>query len=75
MILSNAQMLKSNTEETLKTLEEPAVAIETFRKAYSDVQAAIELTEESNERIVQSGKKFIAELDDLNKEMRTKLLE
>ncbi|WP_100398611.1 toxic anion resistance protein [Bacillus sp. FJAT-44742] len=75
MILSNAQMLKSNTEETLKTLEEPAVAIDTFRKAYNDVQAAIELTEESNERIVQSGKKFIAELDDLNKEMRTKLLE
>ncbi|MFZ4452342.1 toxic anion resistance protein [Salibacterium aidingense] len=75
MILSNAQMLKSNTEDTLKTLEEPAVAIETFRKAYEDVYAAIQMTEQSNERIVQSGKEFIHELDELNQQMKTKLLE
>ncbi|SDH43047.1 toxic anion resistance protein [Alteribacillus bidgolensis] len=75
MILSNAEMLKSNTEDTLKTLEEPAVAIETFRKAYEDVYAAIQMTEQSNERIVQSGKKFISELDELNNQMKTKLLE
>ncbi|WP_375534852.1 toxic anion resistance protein [Alteribacillus sp. HJP-4] len=75
MILTNAQMLKSNTEDTLKTLEEPAVAIETFRKAYEDVYAAIQMTEQSNERIVHSGKKFISELDELNKQMKTKLLE
>ncbi|WP_158735395.1 toxic anion resistance protein [Alteribacillus sp. YIM 98480] len=75
MILSNAEMLKSNTEDTLKTLEEPAVAIETFRKAYEDVYAAIQMTEQSNERIVQTGKKFISELDELNNQMKTKLLE
>ncbi|BAB05445.1 toxic anion resistance protein [Halalkalibacterium halodurans] len=75
MLLSNAEMLKKNTEDTLKTLEEPAIAIESFRKAYQDVFAAIELTEQSNERIVSSGKKFIAELDTLNKEMKTKLIE
>ena len=56
MLLSNAQLLKSNTEETLKTLEEPAIAIETFRKAYEDVFSAISLTENSNERIIESGK-------------------
>ncbi|MFB4163354.1 toxic anion resistance protein [Alteribacillus sp. JSM 102045] len=75
MILSNAEMLKNNTEDTLKTLEEPAVAIETFRKAYEDVYSAIQMTEQSNERIVQSGKKFITELDQLNEQMKTKLLE
>ncbi|PSL50565.1 uncharacterized protein YaaN involved in tellurite resistance [Salsuginibacillus halophilus] len=75
MILSNAETLKSNTEETLKTLEEPAVAIETFRKAYEDVKAAIEMTESSNERIIQSGKSFIAELDELNQEIRRERLE
>ncbi|PTL40284.1 toxic anion resistance protein [Alkalicoccus saliphilus] len=75
MLLSNAEMLKSNTEETLKTLEEPAVAIETFRKAYEDVYAAIELTEQSNERIINSSKKFISEMDELNKQMEKKLLE
>lgn len=75
MILKNAEMLKTNTEDTLKTLEEPAIAIETFKKAYEDVYSAIQLTEESNERIVQTGKKFIAELDNLNEQMKRKLLE
>lgn len=75
MLLSNAQMLKSNTEETLKMLEEPAIAIETFRKAYEDVYSAIKLTESSNERIIESGKKFILELDELNNQMKQKLLD
>ncbi|SDI27538.1 toxic anion resistance protein [Natribacillus halophilus] len=75
MILSNAKTLRSNTEETLKTLEEPAVAIESFRQAYEDVQAAIDITEQSNERIVKSGKNFIAELDRLNQDVRAKLPE
>ncbi|MDT8859941.1 toxic anion resistance protein [Alkalihalobacillus sp. MEB130] len=74
MLLSNSELLKQNTEETLKTLEEPAIAIESFRKAYNNVFEAIELTEKSNERIVQTGQEFISELDSLNKEMRTKLL-
>jgi uncharacterized protein YaaN involved in tellurite resistance len=74
MLLSNSELLKQNTEETLKTLEEPAIAIESFRKAYNNVFEAIELTEKSNERIVQTGQEFIQELDSLNKEMRTKLL-
>lgn len=74
MLLSNAQLLKSNTEETLRTLEEPAIALETFRKAYEDVFSAITLTENSNERIIESGKKFIHELECLNDEMKRKLL-
>ncbi|UCZ55290.1 toxic anion resistance protein [Bacillus shivajii] len=74
MILSNAQLLKSNTEETLKTLEEPAVALETFKKAYEDVYAAIEMTEQSNTRIIESSKKFISEMDELNNQMGQKLL-
>lgn len=75
MLLSNAELLKQNTEDTLKTLEEPAIAIDTFRKAYNNVFEAIQLTEQSNERIVQSGKEFITELDTLNKEMQKRLLE
>ncbi|WP_240375524.1 toxic anion resistance protein [Bacillus piscicola] len=75
MIKNNAEMLKQNTEDTLRTLEEPAVAIETFRKAYEDVYSAIQMTEESNERIVTSGKKFINEMDKLNEQMKHKLLE
>nr|WP_096188694.1 toxic anion resistance protein [Evansella halocellulosilytica] len=74
MLLTNAELLKSNTEETLKTLEEPAVALETFKKAYEDVYAAIEMTEQSNSRIIESSKQFITEMDQLNKQMEQKLL-
>nr|WP_246596314.1 toxic anion resistance protein [Bacillus alkalicola] len=74
MLLSNAQLLKSNTEETLKTLEEPAIAMETFKKAYEDVYAAIEMTEQSNSRIIESSKQFITEMDQLNEQMERKLL-
>ncbi|WP_280768163.1 toxic anion resistance protein [Salipaludibacillus daqingensis] len=74
MLLNNAQMLKSNTEETLKTLEEPAVAMETFKKAYEDVYSAIEMTEQSNTRIIESSKKFITEMEQLNEQMEHKLL-
>lgn len=74
MLLSNARLLKENTEATLKTLEEPAIALESFKKAYEDVATAIKLTEQSNERIIESGKKFIAELDQLSNEMKRKLL-
>ncbi|SDY89264.1 Uncharacterized conserved protein YaaN involved in tellurite resistance [Evansella caseinilytica] len=74
MLLSNAQLLKSNTEETLKTLEEPAVAIETFKKAFDDVYAAIEMTEQSNTRIIESSKQFIHEMEQLNEQMERKLL-
>ncbi len=75
MLLSNAQLLKSNTEDTLKMLEEPAIAIQSFRKAYEDVYAAIKITESSNERIIESGKKVILELDELNQQMKQKLLD
>ncbi|WP_216829180.1 toxic anion resistance protein [Alkalihalobacterium elongatum] len=75
MLLTNAQMLKENTEQTLKTLEEPAIALESFKKAYEDVFSAIQLTEQSNERIIASGKRFIEEMDELNDQMKTKLLQ
>lgn len=74
MLLSNAELLKQNTEETLKTLEEPAIALDAFRKAYDNVYKAIELTEQSNERIVSSGKQFIEEMDKLNSDMQKKLI-
>lgn len=74
MLLTNARLLKENTEETLRTLEEPAIAIDAFKKAFEDVSAAIALTEQSNERIIESGKKFIAELDALSEHMKRKLL-
>ncbi|MDZ5782258.1 toxic anion resistance protein [Marinococcus luteus] len=74
MLTNNARMLKENTADTLKTLEEPAIALETFQQAYQDVYEAIQMTEQSNERIVASSKQFISEMDELNNQMKHKLL-
>jgi uncharacterized protein YaaN involved in tellurite resistance len=74
MIMANAQMLKDNTERTTKLLENPSVSIEKLQKAYQDIYSAIETQEASSRRIISSSREFVAKLDDMNREMRTKLL-
>ena len=74
MIMANAQMLKDNTEKTTKLLENPSVSLEKLQKAYQDIYSAIETQEASSRRIISSSKEFVAKLDDMNREMRTKLL-
>ena len=74
MILANAQMLKDNTEKTTKLLENPSISIEKLQKAYQDIYTAIETQEASSRRVVASSKEFVAKLEDMNKEMKTKLL-
>ncbi|WP_245605529.1 toxic anion resistance protein [Thermicanus aegyptius] len=73
MILSNAAALKSNTEEITKMLEQPSIAFETLQKAFSDLFSAIQTTEESNRRIIESGRAFIDKMDQFNAEIRVKL--
>lgn len=73
MILSNAATLKTNTETITKMLEEPAIAIQTLQKAFDDLMSAIQTSEASNRRIVESGRKFMQEMDELNARMREKL--
>ncbi|OCA86962.1 toxic anion resistance protein [Pradoshia sp. D12] len=74
MILANAQMLKENTEKTTKLLENPSISIEKLQKAYQDIYSAIETQEASSRRIIASSKEFVTKLDDMNREMKTKLL-
>lgn len=73
MLLSNAKLLKQNTEETTKQLEEPSIALDKLRQAFNDVHAAIKTTEESNKRIIVNSKAFIQDIDKLNAEMKEKL--
>lgn len=73
MLVSNAQLLKKNTEDIVKSLEKPAIAIDKLRQAFNDVQSAIKTTEESNKRIIDNSKHFIEEIDKFNKEMKGKL--
>jgi uncharacterized protein YaaN involved in tellurite resistance len=73
MLLANAQSLKNNTQEITTMLEQPSIALNKLKQAFDDVFAAIQITEESNRRIIESGKSFIQEMDKLNSDMRVKL--
>jgi len=75
MILSNSQALKQNTEETTKLLENPAIGMEKLRESFQNVFAAIEASEKSTERIIESSKMFVKELDTFNDEMKKKLIQ
>lgn len=70
MVLSNSQALKQNTEETTKLLENPAISMDKLRESFQNVFAAIEASEKSSERIIESSKKFVIELDTFNDEMK-----
>jgi uncharacterized protein YaaN involved in tellurite resistance len=75
MILSNSRALKQNTEETTRLLENPAIGMDKLRESFQNVFAAIKASEESTERIIQSSKTFVKELDTFNDEMKKKLIE
>lgn len=73
MIMGNARMLKENTEETTKLLENPSISIEKLQEAYNDIYSAIEAQEQSSRRIVSNSKEFVDKLDELNSDMRNKI--
>lgn len=73
MMLSNSRALKQNTEETTKMLENPAISLDKLRESFNNIFDAIKTTEESQERVINSSKIFIEELDDFNDEMKKKL--
>jgi uncharacterized protein YaaN involved in tellurite resistance len=75
MLLSNSRALKQNTEETTRLLENPAIGMDKLRESFQNVFAAIRASEESSERIIQSSKTFVKELDSFNEEMKNKLIQ
>ncbi|GGE82842.1 toxic anion resistance protein [Priestia taiwanensis] len=75
MLVSNSRALKQNTEETTRLLENPAIGMDKLRESFQNVFAAIQASEESSERIIQSSKAFVKELDTFNDEMKNKLIQ
>ncbi|WP_051330890.1 toxic anion resistance protein [Aneurinibacillus terranovensis] len=73
IMLSNAASLRSNTERTNALLEKPSIAIDKIQTACNDLYAAIQASEESNSRMISSGKNYISIMDKLNQDMRAKL--
>lgn len=75
MLMANARMLKDNTEETSKLLENPSISIEKLQQAFNDIYSAIETQEASSRRIIASSKDYVEKIEVLNKDIKTKLLD
>lgn len=73
LITSNAQNLKQNTNEITTMLEQPSIAIDKLKQSMQDIYDAIQISQDSNRRIIDSSKSFITEITGLNNEMQTKL--
>jgi len=73
MVRNNAAMLKDNTEKTTRLLEKPSMSMEAINEAFNNLYAAIDLSEQSNRRIIESGKEFIANLETMSKQMGSRL--
>ena len=73
MILANSRMLKENTEETTKMLENPTLSIEKLKESFDNIYEAIKIQEQSSERIITSSKESIRHLEKLNSSIERKL--
>lgn len=73
MILANSKALKENTAETQKLLENPAIKMDALRESFKNVFDAIQMSEESQARIIASSKDFVKEMDIFNQEMKDKI--
>lgn len=75
MLMANARMLKDNTEETSKLLENPSISIEKLQQAFNDIYSAIETQEASSRRIIESSKDYVDKMEVLNEDIKKKLLD
>ncbi|MGE5703265.1 MAG: toxic anion resistance protein [Clostridia bacterium] len=73
LITANARNLKQNTQEITTMLEKPSIAIDKLKQSMQDIYDAIQISQDSNRRIIDSSKSFITEMSELNNQMQTKL--
>jgi uncharacterized protein YaaN involved in tellurite resistance len=73
MLTANAKMLKENTEETSKLLENPTISIEKLQQAFNDIYSAIETQEASSRKIIENSKEYVDKMDTLNTDIKKKL--
>lgn len=72
MLLANSRALKENTEETSKLLEDPAMSFEKAKEAFNNIYSAVETQEQSSRRIIENSKKYLDQMEELNKEIKEK---
>jgi uncharacterized protein YaaN involved in tellurite resistance len=75
MILANAKMLKENTEETTRMLENSSLDIDKLQQAFNDVYTAIQAQEQSTRRIIDTTKERLGKIKRSNQDIQKKLFE
>ncbi|TXK68941.1 toxic anion resistance protein [Paenibacillus sp. N3.4] len=71
--LRNAALLKETTEKSAQLLEKPSMSIEAINQALSDTYAALDISEQSNRRIIDGVKDFIGKLEPINQALSNRL--
>ncbi|MCW3795288.1 toxic anion resistance protein [Paenibacillus sp. LS1] len=69
----NARLLRTTTEKTNDLLAKPAMSMESVNQAIGDLMSALDLSEQSNRRIIESCNDYTAKMTTLNAGMSERL--
>ncbi|GFN31545.1 toxic anion resistance protein [Paenibacillus xylaniclasticus] len=69
----NARLLRQTTERTNDLLTKPAMSMEAVNSAISDLMAAIDLSEQSNRRIIDSCNDYTSKMTAINTQLANRL--
>lgn len=69
----NARLLRTTTEKTNELLSKPSMSIESVNQAIGDLMSALDLSEQSNRRIIESCNDYTTKMTALNASMGERL--
>ena len=70
----NAKMLKENTMDTTKLLENSSISFEVLQKSFDDILASLEIQSESTLRVIEAKKEYMKKMEDLNNKIERKIM-
>ncbi|MWC27817.1 toxic anion resistance protein [Paenibacillus sp. MMS18-CY102] len=69
----NARLLRQTTEKTNELLAKPSMSMEAVNRAIGDLMAAIDLSEQSNRRIIDSCNDYTNKMTSINTQLANRL--
>ncbi|ASR48881.1 tellurium resistance protein [Paenibacillus kribbensis] len=69
----NAKLLKTTTERTTDLLSKPSMSLEAVNQAIGDLVAALDLSEKSNRRIIESCQDYTSKMTTINANLSQRL--
>ncbi|WP_337100734.1 toxic anion resistance protein [Paenibacillus sp. YIM B09110] len=69
----NARLLRTTTEKTNELLSKPSMSMEAVNQAIGDLMAALDSSEQSNRRIIDSCKDYTVKMTAINGQMNQRL--